>query len=163
MSAVLALLNSRKDNVKQERERCARKAAWDWANKLYQITNSDKTQFLLLVKFVNVDSLKRPEEREFVVDSGVSMHMMSENEKNSDELDTVRRSRHSTVVLTGNGEVHTREVVVKIKNLLMIRILGVVGVQSHAMRLYMCLCFGLFASTHSISNVVVSVTIHDNM
>ena len=105
-----------------------------------------KLHFLLLVKFVNVDSLKRPEEREFVVDSGVPMHMMSENEKSSDELDTVRRSRHSTVVLTGNGEVHTREVVVKIKNLLMIRILGVVGVQSHAMRLYMCLFFGQFAS-----------------
>ena len=42
---------------------------------------------------------KRPEEREFEVDSGIS----------SDEMDTVKRSRTPTVVLTANGEVHTDE------------------------------------------------------
>ena len=52
---------------------------------------------------------KRPEEREFVVDSGPSMHMLNKKDLNSDELDTLRRSRTLTVKLTANGEVHTHE------------------------------------------------------
>ena len=41
----------------------------------------------------------RPEEREFVVDSGASMHM-SKKELSSGEMDTARRSRTLTVVST---------------------------------------------------------------
>ena len=53
---------------------------------------------------------KRPEEREFVVDSGASMHMMSKKKNlSSEEMDTLRRCRTSTVVLTASGEVHTNE------------------------------------------------------
>ena len=52
---------------------------------------------------------KSLEERELVVDSGASTHMMSKKELSSDELDTLRRSRTPTVVLTANGEVHTHE------------------------------------------------------
>ena len=52
---------------------------------------------------------KRPEEREFVVGSGASMHMMSKKELSSEEMGTVKRSRTPTVVLTANGEVHTHE------------------------------------------------------
>ena len=37
---------------------------------------------------------KRPEEREFVVDSGASMHVMSKKELSSEKLDTLRRSRN---------------------------------------------------------------------
>ena len=37
------------------------------------------------------------------------MHMTSKKELSSDELDTLRRSRNPTVVLTANGEVHTNE------------------------------------------------------
>ena len=37
------------------------------------------------------------------------MHMMSKEELSSDELDTLRRSRNPTVVLTANGEAHTHE------------------------------------------------------
>ena len=36
-------------------------------------------------------------------------------------------------------------------------------VQSHTVWPYMCMCCGLFAPTQSISNVVVSLTIHDNI
>ena len=35
------------------------------------------------------------------------MHMLSKKVLNSDEKDTVRRSRHPTVVMTDNGEVQT--------------------------------------------------------
>ena len=37
------------------------------------------------------------------------MHMMIKKELSSKELDTLRRSRTPTVVLTANGEVHTNE------------------------------------------------------
>ena len=45
-------------------ERCARRVAWDLAKSTYKLKNSDKATFL-------------PEEREFVVASGASMHVMS--------------------------------------------------------------------------------------
>ena len=37
------------------------------------------------------------------------MHMMSKKDFSSDELDTLRRTRNTTVVRTANGEVHTKE------------------------------------------------------
>ena len=49
----------------------------------------------------------RPEERDFVVDSGASMHMLSEKDLSSAELKTLRRSRIPTTVVTANGEVQT--------------------------------------------------------
>ena len=54
-------------------------------------------------------SKRQEEERELVVDSGASTHMISKNELSSDELDALRRSRTPTVVLTSNGEVQTHE------------------------------------------------------
>ena len=47
--------------------------------------------------------------REFVVVSGASMHMVSEKDHNSAELETMRTSRSPTTVMTANGEVQTRE------------------------------------------------------
>ena len=52
---------------------------------------------------------KSPEEREFVVDSRASMHIVSKKGSSSDELDTLRRSRNPTVLLTATREVHTNE------------------------------------------------------
>ena len=49
------------------------------------------------------------EERDFVVDSRVSMHMLSKKCLNSDEKDTLRRSRYPTVVMIANAEVQTFE------------------------------------------------------
>ena len=56
-----------------------------------------------------VTSIKEPEEREFVVDSGASMHLVSKKDLNSSELETMRISRNPTTVMTANGEVQTRE------------------------------------------------------
>ena len=51
-----------------------------------------------------------PEERNFVVDSGASVHMVSKKDLNSSELETMRTSRSpTTVMMTANGEVQTRE------------------------------------------------------
>ena len=49
------------------------------------------------------------EERELVVDSGASMHMVSKKDLNSAEMETMRTSRSPTTVMTANGEVQTRE------------------------------------------------------
>ena len=54
-------------------------------------------------------STKEPEEREFVVDSGASTHMVSKRDLHSSELEIMRISRSPTTVLTANGEVQTRE------------------------------------------------------
>ena len=44
-----------------------------------------------------------------LVDSGASIHMLSKKDLRSDEMDTLRRSRNPTTVVTANGEVQTNE------------------------------------------------------
>ena len=51
----------------------------------------------------------KPEEREFVVDSGASMHMISKKSLNSADTDTLTKSCSPTIVITANGEVQTHE------------------------------------------------------
>ena len=91
--------------------RCARKAAWDVAKIIYKLKNPDKTTLYTPIEaWVMLTSTStRPEEREIVVDSGASMHMMSKKEFCSEEMDTVKRSRTTTVVLTAICEVYTHE------------------------------------------------------
>ena len=54
-------------------------------------------------------STLKPEEREFVVDSGASMHMISKKDFRDAEMDTLTKSCSPTIVMTVNGEVHTHE------------------------------------------------------
>ena len=51
----------------------------------------------------------KPEEREFVVDSGASMHMISKKDLSNAEMDTLTKSCSLTIVITANGEVQTHE------------------------------------------------------
>ena len=51
----------------------------------------------------------KPEEREFVVDSGASMHMVSKKDLSNAEMDTLTKSCSPTIVMTANGEVQTHE------------------------------------------------------
>ena len=51
----------------------------------------------------------KPEEREFVVDSGASMHMISKNDLSDAEMETLTKSCSPTIVVTANGEVQTHE------------------------------------------------------
>ena len=51
----------------------------------------------------------KPEEREFVVDSGASMHMISNKDLSDAEMDTLTKSCSPTIVITANGEVQTHE------------------------------------------------------
>ena len=55
-------------------------------------------------------STLEPEEREFVVDSGASMHMINKKKDLSKaEMDTFTKSCNPTIVITANGEVQTHE------------------------------------------------------
>ena len=78
---------------------------------IYKIKNADKATFYTLfeAKVMAAFTSKSAEEREFAVDSGASLQMLSKKSLSSEELDTLRRSRTRTVVLTASGEVHTIE------------------------------------------------------
>ena len=54
-------------------------------------------------------STLKPEEREFVVDSGASMHMISKKDLSDAEMDTLTKSCSPTIVIIANGEVQTHE------------------------------------------------------
>ena len=59
--------------------------------------------------YLLLPSVIKPEEKEFVVDSGASMHMLSTKDLNSAELETVRVSKSPSTVVPANGEVQTKE------------------------------------------------------
>ena len=48
-------------------------------------------------------STLKPEEREFVVDSGASMHMISKKDLSEAEMDTLTKSCSPTIVITASG------------------------------------------------------------
>ena len=54
-------------------------------------------------------STLKPEERESVVESGASMHMISKKDLNDAEMDTLTKSCSPTIVISANGEVQTHE------------------------------------------------------
>ena len=54
-------------------------------------------------------SSKKSEEREFGVDSGASIFMLSRKDLNFAKMDTVRKFWNPTTMMTANGEVQTSE------------------------------------------------------
>ena len=91
-------------------ERCAREAAWKLAKSLLKLKEKNKATFFSPSenRCLPASTLK-PEEREFVVDSGASMHMISKKDLTSSEMDTLTTSISPTTVITANGEVQTHE------------------------------------------------------
>ena len=92
-------------------EDCSRKAVWNLARKLYKRNDKEKTTFYFLVevKAAPVLITENPEDRMFAVDSGASLHMLSKKDLSSDEMDSLRRSKNTTTLVTANGEVQTNE------------------------------------------------------
>ena len=91
----------------ERHHRCVLIKAWNLANNIYKLnTNKD---FAAEEWVLPAASTKEPEEREFVVDSGDSMHMVSKRDLISGELEIMRTSRSPTTVMTANDEVQTRE------------------------------------------------------
>ena len=62
------------------------------------------TFFSSLEKSCLPASTLKPEEREFVVDSGASMHMISKKDLSKAEMDTLTKSCSPAIVITANGD-----------------------------------------------------------
>ena len=95
----------------KRQQRCTRGKAWNLAKNIYKLKEKEKATFFSLSEewVMPAASTKKMEEREFVVDSGASMHMVSKRDLYSAELETMRISKNPTTVVTANGEVQTRE------------------------------------------------------
>ena len=91
-------------------EQGAREAAWRLAKSVLKIKEQKRATFFSPSenRCLPASTLK-PEEREFVVDSGASMHMISKKDLNDAEMDTLTKSCSPTIVITANGEVQTHE------------------------------------------------------
>ena len=91
-------------------EQGAREAAWKLAKSVLKLKEHERATFFSPSenRCLPASSLK-PEEREFVVDSGASMHMISKKDLSDAEMDTLTKSCSPTIVITANGEVQTHE------------------------------------------------------
>ena len=85
-------------------------AAWKLAKSVLKLEEQERATFFSPSenRCLPAPTLK-PEEREFVVDSRASMHMISKNDLSNAEMDTLTKSCSPTVVITANGEVQTHE------------------------------------------------------
>ena len=91
-------------------EQGAREAAWKLAKNVFKLKEHQRATFFSSPenRCLPASTLK-PEEREFVVDSGASMHMISKKDLSNAEMDTLTKSCSPTIVITANGEVQTHE------------------------------------------------------
>ena len=88
----------------------AREAAWKLAKNVFKLKEHEKAAFFSSPENrCHLASSLKPEEREFVVDSGASMHMISKKDLSEAEMDTLTKSCGPTIVITANGEVQTQE------------------------------------------------------
>ena len=83
----------------------------DWPRMSLSSKEKDKTTFCSPSDEWNLPaaSTLKPEAREFVVDSGASMHVVSRKDLNSAELETVRVCKSPTTVVSAIGMVLARE------------------------------------------------------
>ena len=91
-------------------EQGAREAAWKLAKNVFKMRGAWKRNILLTFgnRCLLASSLKL-EERDFVVDSGASMHMISKKDLSDAEMDSLTKSCSATIVIAANGEVQTHE------------------------------------------------------
>ena len=83
--------------VTERQDRDAREAAWKMARCILKLKEKNITAFFSPSEnwCLPSPSAIKPEEREFVVDSGASMHMIRKKDLNSTELETVTTSKKS--------------------------------------------------------------------
>ena len=100
-------------------EQGAPEAAWKLAKNVLKLKEHERATFFSPSesRCLPASTLKL-EEREFVVDSGASMHMISKKDLSDVEMDTLTKSCSPTIVITANGEVQThKEATVYVKEL----------------------------------------------
>ena len=94
-------------------EQGAREAAWKLAKNVLKLKEHQRATFFSPSENRCLPaSTLRPEERELVVDSGASMHMISKKDLSDAEMDTLTKSCSPTIVITAKGEVQTHEEVI---------------------------------------------------
>ena len=107
MSVAPMLQNLRIVHKKRQKwqELGAREAAWKLAKSVFKLKEHEKAAFFSSPenRCLPASTLK-PEEREFVVDSGASMHMISKKDLSKAEMDTLTKSCSPAIVITANGE-----------------------------------------------------------
>ena len=103
-------LEDRSQEETEWQEQGAREAAWRLAKNVFKLKEHERATFFSSPenRCLPASTLK-PEEREFVVDSGASMHMISKKDLSNAEMDTLTKSCSPTIVITANGEVQTHE------------------------------------------------------
>ena len=91
-------------------EQGAREAAWKVTKNVLKLKEHQRTTFFSSPenRCLPASTLK-PEEREFVVHSGASMHMISKKDLSDAEMGTLTKLCGLTIVITANGEVQTHE------------------------------------------------------
>ena len=91
-------------------ERWAREVAWKLAKSVLKLKEKSRATFFSPSENrCLLASTLKPEEREFVVDSGASMHMIRKKDLSDAEMDTLTKSCSPTIVITANGEVQAHE------------------------------------------------------
>ena len=112
MSVVLALPSSRRGHKRNPwiKSDASPKQHGTWREIFTSSKNADKTTFFSLfeAKAMRAPTSKLFEEREFVVDTGASMHMLSKKDLSSVHLETLRRSR-TTVQTNEEAEVFVHD------------------------------------------------------
>ena len=88
-----------------------REAAWRLAKSVLNLKEQERATFFSPSenRCLPAPSNLKPEEREFVVDSGASMHMISKKDLSNADMDTLTKSCSPTIVITANVEVQTHE------------------------------------------------------
>ena len=91
-------------------EQGAREAAWKLAKSVLKLKEHQRATFFSPSenRCLPASTLKL-EEREFVVDSGASTHMISKKDLSNAEMDTLTKSCSPTIVITAKGEVQAHE------------------------------------------------------
>ena len=91
-------------------EQGAREAAWKRAKSVLKLKEKNRATFFSPSENRCLPASNLiPEEREFVVDSGASMHMISKKDLSDAEMDTLTKSCSPTIVITANSEVQKNE------------------------------------------------------
>ena len=91
-------------------EQGAREAAWKLAKSVLKLKEHERAIFFSPSenRCLLASTLKL-EEREFVVDSEASVHMISKKDLSNAEMETLTKSCSPTIVISANGEVQTHE------------------------------------------------------
>ena len=81
----------------------------EWQEKVAREKQRGSLPKAYFLKRSKKESTLELEEREFVVDSGASIHMISKKDLSDAEMDILTKSCSLTIVTTANGEVQTHE------------------------------------------------------